>query len=130
LKVLSRKLPYYEYKLEAQVVAALARRQLPKRPSASNNDDDTDSEDLDEFDEPDEIDDPTWSLITHCCARKPEDRPNASRIQELIVDLKMWDNRSEAKDTNDTLLSLRSNPDVDLNRAGELLNELQVSKLY
>jgi hypothetical protein len=85
---------------------------------------------LDEFDEPDwdEIDDPSWNVVNRCCAPKPGDRPTASRIQELIVDLKMWDDRPEAKDTPDAhLMSLRSNPDVNLNRVGELLNELQVS---
>jgi hypothetical protein len=128
LKVLSRKLPYFEYSLEAQIFAALSRGQLPKRPSdadgSTNNE-----EDWDDFDEPDwdEIDDPSWSLITRCCTPKPEDRLNASRIKELIVDLKMWDARPEVRDVPGAhLFKVRSNSDVNLNRVGELLNELQV----
>jgi hypothetical protein len=127
-KVLSRKLPYFEYGLEVQIIGALSRGQLPKRPGSASDTTD-EEEDWDEFDEPDwdEIDDPSWSLITRCCAPKPEGRLSAPRIEELIVDLKMWDARPEAKETPGLHLLLKSNIDVNLNRVGGLLNELQVS---
>jgi hypothetical protein len=127
-KVLSRKLPYYEYQLDAQVLAALFRGQLPKRPGPTRSDTDED-DDWDEIDEKDwdDLDDSTWGWITKCLISKPEDRPNASRIQELIVDVKAWDSRPAAKGVPGAeILKQKSNIEINLNRVGTILDQLQV----
>jgi hypothetical protein len=87
-----------------------------------------------EFDEDendwDEIDEPSWALIKQCCTPKPEDRLTCARIQALIVDMNIPDFRPEAKGiTGADILKLRSHPDINLNRVGELLDNLQVSCL-
>ncbi|KXN92515.1 Cyclin-dependent kinase 2 [Leucoagaricus sp. SymC.cos] len=48
-ETLSRKSPYYQYKLEAQIINALNNKELPKRPGT----DDDDAEEEDEYDWPD-----------------------------------------------------------------------------
>jgi hypothetical protein len=131
-KVLSRKLPYYEYQLDAQVLAALFRGQLPKRPGPAKNDTDED-DDWDEIDEKDwdDLDDSTWGWITKCLRPQPEERPSASHIQELIVDIKAWDSRPAAKGVPGAeILKQKSNIEVNLNRAGMLLDQLQVCYLF
>jgi hypothetical protein len=87
-----------------------------------------------EFDEDeddwDEIDDPSWDLIKKCCAPKPEDRLKCARIQELIVDMNIRDSRTEAKGIPGAdILKLKLHSDVNLNRVGELLDDLQVGCL-
>jgi hypothetical protein len=87
-----------------------------------------------EFDEDeddwDEIDDPSWALIKKCCTPKPEDRLSCPRIQELLVDMNIWDARPEAKEIPGAdILKLRSHPDINLNRIGELLESLEVGRL-
>jgi hypothetical protein len=78
----------------------------------------------------DEIDEPTWALIKKCCTPNPEDRLSCPRIQELIVDMNIWDSRPEPKGIPGAdILKLRSHPDVNLNRVGELLDNLQVGRL-
>jgi hypothetical protein len=131
-KVLSRKLPYYEYQLDAQVLAALFRGQLPKRPGPTKNDTDED-DDWDEIDEKDwdDLDDSMWGWITMCLVSKPEDRPSASRVQELIADVKAWDSRPAAKGIPGAeILKQKSNVVVNLNRAGTILDHLQVCYLF
>jgi serine/threonine protein kinase len=131
-KVLSRKVPYYEYQLDAQVLAALFRGQLPKRPGPTKNDNDED-DDWDEIDEKDwdDLDDSTWGWIMKCIMSKPEDRPSASRIQELIVDMRVWDSRPAAKGVPGAeILKQKSNIEVNLNRAGTILDQLQVCYLF
>ncbi|KXN81246.1 hypothetical protein AN958_05587 [Leucoagaricus sp. SymC.cos] len=78
-QALSRQSPYYQYGLDVQVMAALARKELPKRPGFT----DDEGEDEDEFDwdgdikqDYDAINDQAWSLIMKCCSPEPEDRPN------------------------------------------------------
>ncbi|KAF5361875.1 hypothetical protein D9756_002591 [Leucocoprinus leucothites] len=131
-KVLTRQLPYYQYAQTVQVSAALARKELPKRPGSGDrnaidesNDDDWDDDDEEDLDE---IDDQAWGLITKCCAPQPEDRLKTAAIQELIVDMKIWDDRPATKAILGTEISkLRANPEIDLNRVGELLDQLQKS---
>jgi hypothetical protein len=43
--------------------------------------------------------------------------------------MKMWNVRPEAKETPGTHLLMKSSHDINLNRVGDLLNELQVSCL-
>ncbi|KAF5361880.1 hypothetical protein D9756_002596 [Leucocoprinus leucothites] len=128
-EVLSRQVPYHQYSRDIQISAALARKELPKRPGTAGQGttNETDNEWDDEDDEDwDEIDDQAWGLITKCCAPEPEDRLEASAIQELIVDMKVWDDRSAAKGVLGTEISkLRANPEIDLSLAGEVLDRLQ-----
>ncbi|KAJ3574734.1 hypothetical protein NP233_g1566 [Leucocoprinus birnbaumii] len=129
-EVLSRLLPYYQYAQIVQVSAALARKEPPKRPSVTSHDapDDSDSNEWDDFDEDDwdELDDQAWNLITRCCVPEPEGRLKAAAIQELIVDMKIYDDRPAARAVTDTDFSkLGSRPDIDMNRVGELLGNLQ-----
>jgi hypothetical protein len=96
----------------------------------------TNIDDIDglEFDEDeddwDEIDQPSWALIEQCYTPKPEDRLSCARIQELIVDMNIPDSRPEPKGIPGAdILKLRSHPHVNLNRVGELLDNLQVGYL-
>ncbi|KAF5361876.1 hypothetical protein D9756_002592 [Leucocoprinus leucothites] len=128
-EVLSQRLPYYQYAQTVQVSAALARKELPKRPSPadSNATDKTDDDDFDDDEEEDwdEIDDNAWNLITKCCAPEPEDRFDTPAVQELIVDMKIWDDRPAAKAVFGAEISkLRANPEIDLTRVAELLDQL------
>jgi hypothetical protein len=128
-KILSRKLPYYEYQLDAQVFSALFRGQLPRRPGLNINDND-DEDDWDEINEKDwdDLDDTVWALIVMCLVPKPEDRPNGSRIRELILDMRVWDPRPDAKRIPGAeILKQGSNDDVDLNHVRGLLDHLQAS---
>ncbi|KXN83033.1 Cytokinesis protein sepH [Leucoagaricus sp. SymC.cos] len=129
-EVLSRKEPYYEYKYEVQIVAALSRKQPPMRPGTSaDNTEEKDDWD-DDFDQDwDTIDDQAWNLILKCCTPEPENRPNIATVKELVVDLKIWDDRPAAKTIPGAeILKLWSEPKIDLARVEELLDQLQ-SKL-
>ncbi|KXN84856.1 Cytokinesis protein sepH [Leucoagaricus sp. SymC.cos] len=79
-ETLSRKSPYYQYKLEAQIINALNNKELPKRPGT----DDDDAEEEDEYDWPDHdydtIDDQAWSLILKCCVPEPEARLDIASV--------------------------------------------------
>ncbi|KAF5361837.1 hypothetical protein D9756_002615 [Leucocoprinus leucothites] len=129
-EVLSQQVPYYQYSRDIQISAALARKELPRRPgtidpntASKTSDDDWDDDEEEDWDE---IDDQAWNLITRCCAPEPEDRLKPMAIEELIVDMKVWDDRPAAKAVVGTEISkLRANPEIDLNRVGELLDKLQ-----
>ncbi|KAF5362327.1 hypothetical protein D9756_002589 [Leucocoprinus leucothites] len=129
-EILSREVPYYQYAQTVQVSAALARKELPKRPGSTSrntvneaNDNDWDDDDDEDWDE---IDDQAWDLIIKCCKPEPEDRLKTPAIQELIVDMKIWDDRPAAKGVFGTEISkLRTSPEINLNRVGELLDKLQ-----
>ncbi|KXN84534.1 Cytokinesis protein sepH [Leucoagaricus sp. SymC.cos] len=130
-EVLSRKEPYYEYKYEVQIVAALSRKQPPMRPGTSaDNTEEKDDWD-DDFDQDwDTIDDQAWNLILKCCTPEPENRPNIATVKELVIDLKIWDDRPAAKTIPGAeILKLWSEPKIDLARVEELLDQLQVSQL-
>ncbi|KAF5361836.1 hypothetical protein D9756_002616 [Leucocoprinus leucothites] len=131
-EVLSRRVPYHEYNLDIQITAALARKQPPKRPVSIDRDgtDESDEDDWDDFGFDDEdwdpIDDQGWNLITKCCTPEPEDRLKISAIQELLADMKVWDDRPPMKDVPGAdIFRPRLDPEIDLNRAGEILDKLQ-----
>jgi hypothetical protein len=93
----------------------------------NDNDDEDDWDDLDEKDW-DDLDDIVWALIMMCLSPKPEDRPSGPRIQELFLDMKVWDARPRAKGVPGAeILKQKSNIEVDLNRVRALLDHLQVS---
>lgn len=62
-------MPFYHYKWDAQVIAALQRRDVPRRPEGV----DTDA-----------IDDQMWSLMMECWQYTPQDRPTLERIRDSI----------------------------------------------
>ncbi|KAJ3576477.1 hypothetical protein NP233_g402 [Leucocoprinus birnbaumii] len=129
-KVFSRRPPYYQYARDFQVAAALSRKELPKRLCASDRDDTDeagdDNWDDDDDDDWDTIDDQGWNLITKCCAPEPEDRAKISTIQELIADMKVWDDRPPLKAVPGAeIFKLRLEPEINLTRVGEILDELQ-----
>ncbi|KAJ3555492.1 hypothetical protein NP233_g12196 [Leucocoprinus birnbaumii] len=128
----SRLPPYFQYASIVQISVALARKETPKRPGLIDNGggDETSEGDWDlgeeEPEDCDEIDDQAWDLITRCCAPEPGDRPCISTIRELIVGMRVWDDRPVQKATLGPEISkLRQNAVLDLDRVGELLAELQ-----
>ncbi|KXN89008.1 Ribosomal protein S6 kinase alpha-5 [Leucoagaricus sp. SymC.cos] len=129
-EVLSRKAPYHEYKSEVQIMAALSRKEPPTRPGTTDDMEEKDDWD-DDFDQDwDTIDDQAWSLVMKCCNPEPENRPNMTTVKELVVDLKIWDDRPVAKTIPGAeILKLRSDSKIDLVRVEELLDQLQVSQL-
>ncbi|KXN89682.1 Mitogen-activated protein kinase kinase kinase 5 [Leucoagaricus sp. SymC.cos] len=127
--ILSRKPPFYQYQLEVQIIAALTRKEVPKRPGFSDEDD----AEKDEFDWDDDIkqdydaiDDQAWSLVVKCCAPEPEDRPDIARIRELVVDLKIHDDRPVPKDVPGAgIMKSRVEPKINLNRVEELFDQIR-----
>ncbi|KAJ3566369.1 hypothetical protein NP233_g7051 [Leucocoprinus birnbaumii] len=125
-KVFSRLPPYYQYAQAMQIQAALSRKELPKRRSSADSSESDNEWDDDLDDDWDEIDEETWSLITRCCAPEPEDRLSIFAIQEVIGDMKVWDDRPAAKaGLGDEISKLRLKPEIDMTRAGALLDRLQ-----
>ncbi|KXN82811.1 Mitogen-activated protein kinase kinase kinase YODA [Leucoagaricus sp. SymC.cos] len=128
-EVLSRKPPYYQYKWEIQIVSALIRKEMPKRPgSIDDNGAEKDEDDWDDDIEEDydAIDDQVWSLTVECCAPEPEARPDIASVQELVVNMKIYDDRPAVKDApGANILKSRVNPKIDLTRVEELFNEIK-----
>ncbi|KXN92513.1 Serine/threonine-protein kinase HT1 [Leucoagaricus sp. SymC.cos] len=128
-EVLSRRPPYYQYKSEVQIIAALTRKEMPKHPgSIDDNDAEKDEygwdDDIEE--DYDAIDDRAWSLIIKCCASEPEARPDIANVQELVVDMRIHDDRPMAKGAHDAeMLKLREEPKIDLTRVGELFDRVK-----
>ncbi|KXN81648.1 hypothetical protein AN958_04070 [Leucoagaricus sp. SymC.cos] len=128
-QTLSRKPPYYQYSSDIQIFAALSRKERPKRPGSTDDDD----EERDEYDWDDDlkqnydaIDDQAWDLIVECCAPKPEDRPGIARIRELVVDLKIHDDRPAPKDVPGAeIMKSRVESKIDLNRVEELFDQIR-----
>jgi hypothetical protein len=126
--VLSRKLPYYEYRSNAQVSIALFRGQLPRRPGGDDLDWNNDNEQNSSVDRGDwdEIDDQAWGMITKCLRPNPGDRLQIPEIQQLLADMIIRDTRPERKAfPRIEHLKVHPDPHVDLNRAEELLHQLQ-----
>ncbi|KXN83527.1 Cytokinesis protein sepH [Leucoagaricus sp. SymC.cos] len=123
VQVLSSKTPYHQYKLDVQIIAALTRKEPPTWLGTVMEREEKDGWD-DDFDQDwDTIDDQAWSLIMKRCSPEPEDRFDVSRVRELIVDLKILDDRPAPKPIPDAkILKLVSEPEIDLNRVDELLN--------
>jgi serine/threonine protein kinase len=114
VKVLSRKLPYHDYVEKDEVKSLVSRGKLPTRPSSSDNDIDA-------------IEDQVWELIKGCCKLKPEDRLTMPQIQKLLADLKIQDDRPNGpKLPGNAIMSLRKRPDVEWDRAKQILGRIQV----
>ncbi|KAJ3561670.1 hypothetical protein NP233_g10054 [Leucocoprinus birnbaumii] len=111
--------------------AALSRRELPKRPSPIKIDDgDETNWDLEVDNDWDPIDDQAWTLITKCCVPDPERRLKIPAVQELIADMKVWDNRPAMRAVPGAdIFKLCFKPDINLDRVGEILDKLQVQPL-
>ncbi|KAJ3576474.1 hypothetical protein NP233_g401 [Leucocoprinus birnbaumii] len=127
-QALSRKSPYYQYSRDFQVVGALSRKELPKRPSLAevNDDDDENNWDLEVDDDWDPVDDQMWTLITKCCVPEPEGRLKIPAVQELIADMKVWDDRPAMRAVPGAdIFKLRFKPDINLDHVGEILDKLQ-----
>ncbi|KXN84000.1 Serine/threonine-protein kinase HT1 [Leucoagaricus sp. SymC.cos] len=127
-EVLSRKVPYHEYKMEVQIIAALSRKEPPSRPGTVADDTEEKDDWDDDFDQDwDTIDDQAWSLIMKCCTPEPESRPDIESVKELVIDLKIWDDRPAAKTIPGAeILKLRSEPKLDLNRVEELIEQVHL----
>ncbi|KXN84852.1 Cell division control protein 15 [Leucoagaricus sp. SymC.cos] len=124
-ETLLRKSPYYQYKLEAQIINALNNKELPKQPGS----DDDDAEEEDDYDWPDHdydtIDDQAWSLIVKCCVPEPKARLDIAGVRELVVDMKIHDDRPVMKNTPGAdVLKLRVEPKINFHRMEELLDEV------
>ncbi|KXN84535.1 Ribosomal protein S6 kinase alpha-5 [Leucoagaricus sp. SymC.cos] len=116
-EVLTRKVPYYQYPDDHEVVTRNSKAELPKRPDRSDDD-------------IDEIDDRAWDLITKCCAQNPDDQASLSQIQEMLADFGLEDNRPTAKPlVGPEVLALRSRPEIDFDQAESALGKIQAIKL-
>jgi hypothetical protein len=115
VKVLSRKVPFYQYSQNAEIRSALSRGELPIRFVSTD-------------DGVDEIDDKSWDLITRCCALEPDDRPMLSDIQKWLANRDIQDNRPPAKPFPgaEILKSRRTFYGVDISRAGDVLARIIV----
>ncbi|KXN89686.1 Tyrosine-protein kinase CSK [Leucoagaricus sp. SymC.cos] len=128
--ILSRKAPYYQYQMKVQIIAALTRKEVPKRPSSADDDDGEEKDDYDWDDDIkqdyDAIDDQAWSLIVKCCVPEPENRLNISSVQELVIDMKIHNNQPGSKAIPGTeILKLRVEPKINLTHVEELLDQVQ-----
>ncbi|KAJ3563267.1 hypothetical protein NP233_g9050 [Leucocoprinus birnbaumii] len=105
----------------------LCYQELPKRPSPIEiNNDDENNWDVEVDDNWDPIDDQAWTLITNCCTPEPGDRLKVPAVQELIADMKVWDDRPVMKAAPGAdIFKLHFKPDIDLDSVGEILAELQ-----
>jgi len=107
----------------------VGRKEVPKRPGLKDEDDDSDTEegDYDIEEDYDAIDNQPWAIILECCVYEPKDRPNIGKVRELMVDLKIQDDRAVPKEAPGAeILKSRTDPKTDLNRMEELLGEIQV----
>jgi hypothetical protein len=115
MKVLSRKVPFYQYSQDAEIRSALSRGEFPARPASTD-------------DGVDEIDDQSWDLITRCCTPEPDDRLSLPNIKKWLANLGIQDNRPPARPLpgNEILQSRKANYGVDIDRAGEVLAQIIV----
>jgi hypothetical protein len=115
MKVLSRKVPFYQYLQDADIRSALSRGELPARFVSTD-------------DGPDKIDEKYWDLITRCCTLEPDNRPTLSDIQKWLTNWGIQDNRPPAKPFTgaEILKSRRTFYGVDIGRAGEVLARIIV----
>jgi serine/threonine protein kinase len=117
LKVLSRKVPYYQYTENPHIRSALSRGEFPIRP-------------ISEEDDAGEINDDSWELIMQCCALEPENRPKLVDIQNWLRNISPEDNRPPAGPLPGAeILKQRYPYDVvDILRVGEIMERLRVSQ--
>jgi hypothetical protein len=112
--VLSRKPPYHQYTKESEVRSALSREEVPKRPSATDDD-------------IDEIKEQFWKLILGCCVLEPGERLTLLDIQKALKEIDIHDVRPEiTRFPGAEILTMRSPPDIDWDRVKRLLDQIQV----
>ncbi|KAJ3566251.1 hypothetical protein NP233_g7115 [Leucocoprinus birnbaumii] len=101
-ETLSLKRPYYQYRINNLILAALYRKEPPRRPGLAKiltplrDTLDSDGEDLFgyeddldaiDYEEGDAIDDSPWNLIMDCCKPEPRDRLPVPDIQKTIWEM-------------------------------------------
>ncbi|KXN91158.1 Serine/threonine-protein kinase fray1 [Leucoagaricus sp. SymC.cos] len=74
-EILSRKLPYFQYPQNIQVIAALRREEFPVRPDGGESGSDL-------------IEDVIWELLKKCWALEPDARPSCQDILKRFQDLR------------------------------------------
>ncbi|KAJ3564996.1 hypothetical protein NP233_g7925 [Leucocoprinus birnbaumii] len=116
---------YSRLGLDSENFHALSRKSPYYHP-VEVNDEDENNWDLEVDDDWDPIDDQEWILITKCCAPEPGDRLKIPAIQELIADMKVWDNQPAMRAVPGAdIFKLCFKPDINLDRVGEILDKLQ-----
>jgi hypothetical protein len=115
VKVLSEKVPFYQYTQDAEIRSALSRGEIPMRILSS--DDSTSG-----------IDDASWELITRCCALQPDDRLTLPDIQKWVANQCPQDNRRPTKPLPgaEILQLCATHYGVDIARAREVLARIIV----
>lgn len=113
-----RKAPFHQYRREAQVIAALQRKELPRRPEPGDSDSD-------------EIDDEIWGLMMSCWNFVPGSRPTCEEIQDwfsahLGIEVDCSKAPGEAEDSTAFWESVRaeSKVEVDLERVYQILQRV------
>lgn len=119
MKILSRRAPFHQYNRDAQVIAALQRRELPKRPEQEGN-------------ESDEIDDRMWNLMMDCWDHTPQRRPELEEIHKRVI--YHWgsqDTRSNRAERSESdapafrkAVRTESEVDIDLERVYQALRRV------
>lgn len=80
LKILTRKIPFYQYKSENEVVRALVNEEIPTRA-------------MDGLEVHNQNDDHVWNLMKRCWDYNPQNRPGFREIQGLIAQTDIADYR-------------------------------------
>lgn len=80
LKILTRKIPFYQYESENEVVRALVNKEIPTRA-------------MDRLEVHSQSDDHVWNLMKRCWDYNPQNRPGFREIQGLIAQTDIEDNR-------------------------------------
>jgi serine/threonine protein kinase len=119
LKMLSRKVPFYQYSQNAEILSALSRGELPARPVLADND-------------TDKIEDSFWDLITKCCVPKPNRRLTLPDIRKWLGNLGLEDNRPPAKPLpgNEILKLWETHRGVDVEHMRDVLAQIKVGRLF
>lgn len=112
-KILTGKIPYHQYVSEARVLLAVMKQEIPLRPTF-----------------PGETNDKLWELLVMCWNFKPEERPDTSKLQELITRVGIRGDRSRvlrSVQTSSTVQLQREGPeDIDYVRLEEILLRVSI----
>jgi serine/threonine protein kinase len=115
-KVLSGRVPYYEYTQHAEIRSVvLSQGKLLVRPVLTG-------------DGTDEIDDQSWEIIAGCCITEPKGRLKLVDVQNRFRKMGLEDNRLTAKPLPGTeaLKDRRPYAHVDIHRVEAILDKLRV----